>query len=469
MQRFWLSRDYPLARLRMKLPRNGLASLRLIAGIRLAVMRSHPASLLLVGYLSYMALGWAALSLPVAQASPQAGVDVLFLSVSAVSTTGLVTIDPGTDLTFFGQIVLLALFQIGGIGYMTLGSFALLTAEDRLSPVRRKMAKAAFSLPDGTPPGQFIRAVVLFTLICEVMGAAALYAFFSAEGVERPLWNAVFHAVSAFCTAGFSLNSDSLAAFRGHVGINLVIGALCFLGAVGFLVVVDAFRNVTGRTRRLGFTSKVILRLTLGFITIATLLLFASEPALAELAPWERLLAAFFQAVSASTTAGFNSVPLDVFAHSAMIVLLFLMIFGAAPSGTGGGLKTTTFAVLYGLVSSTLREREKVRFEKRKIPDDRIRVASTAFAYYFAMLCAALFLLGVTDPGIDFRALLFEAVSALGTVGLSIGATGELSPLGQCVVMVLMIAGRVGVLSFGLAVARRDASFTEVQDNELVL
>lgn len=438
-------------------------------GARATILRANPAKLLVFGYALYMLVGWALLSLPHAQSQPVAPIDNLFIAVSAVSTTGLVSIDPGTSYSLFGETILLLLIQAGGVGYMTIGSFAVLATQERLSPLREKVTRAAFSLPEDCRPANFIRTVILFTLICEAIGAAALWPFFVRAGVEAPLWSAVFHAISAFCTAGFSLNPTSFEAFRGHAGVNIVLSALSLLGAMGFLIVWDGWRNLTSRAIHLGFTSKVIVRMTTAFLLIGTSLLFVIEPTIASLEPGERLLAAFFQTMTATTTVGFNTHPIGGLGLASLLVLFFFMAIGASPSGTGGGLKTTTFAALLGLLRSTLKQRRRVRFFKRRVSMPRLQAAAASFFYFFVLLTVALFFLALTETGATFDALMFEAISALGTVGLSTGLTGELTVLGKLVIIVLMTAGRVGILSFGIALAMHDETDEEEADNELLL
>ncbi|MEO0773161.1 MAG: potassium transporter TrkG [Pseudomonadota bacterium] len=439
------------------------------AGARFAVLRISPAKLLLLGYSSYIILGWILLSLPFSQAVPVGSLDNLFIATSAVSTTGLVTVDPGSSHTFFGELVILALIQVGGLGYMTIGSFIVLSVTNALSPVRSKTTRRVLNLPEGISVRLFIVSVVTFTLVCEAVGAAALYPFFVAEGVANPGWSAIFHAVSAFCTAGFSLNSDSFEAFRDHTGINLVISSLSILGAMGFLIVLDVGRALTGRKAHLGFTSKIITRMTLMFLILGTALVFVVEPSIQTLGPNERLLTSFFQVMTASTTVGFNTHPISAMSSAILMVLFFLMVIGASPAGTGGGLKTTTFATLVGLVRSTVKGRDKVRFFKREIPFSGLQNATASLAYYLTIAMIAAFLLFLSEAGATFEVVLFEVFSAMSTVGLSMGLTGELSDLGKLLVIVLMTAGRVGILTFGIAIASHDESREEERDNELIL
>jgi len=247
------------------------------------------------------------------------------------------------------------------------------------------------------------------------------------------------------------------------------ISALSIFGAMGFLIIVDLWHTLMGRTRALGFTSKVIFRITVLFLAIGTIVVMVVEPGIAALPPEQRLMTAFFQVMTATTTVGFNTYPIGALSMAVILLMMFLMVVGASPAGTGGGLKTTSFAVLIGLVRSTLRGRDEVRFFKRRVRFGQLQTATASLTYYLGLLGVAFFCLLLTEPAADFAVLLFEALSAMGTVGLSMGVTGDLSPLGKVVVIVLMTAGRVGILTFGIALASRDESRREEQDNDLVM
>lgn len=437
-------------------------------GFQARLGRTPPAQLLLLGYLSYITLGWVLLCLPWAQAQPVQALDNLFISASAVSTTGLVTVDPGSAYTWLGELVILLLIQAGGLGYMTFSSFVLLASTRRLSQFRQGMAEAAFSLPPGFDAASFVKRTVLFTVAVELAGAALLAPILRAAGTPHWLWSALFHSVSAFCTAGFSLNANSFEGFTANVPLNLVISALSICGAVGFIVWVDLWENLTNRRQRLRFTSRVILLVTFWFLVVGTAILFLVEPALAHLPADERLLAAFFQTMTASTTVGFDTVPVGGMVSSSIVLLYFLMFFGASPAGTGGGLKSTTFSALWGIVRSTLKGRERVTMWSREIPLERLRIATASLIYYSAIAAVGIFLLCLTEPA-NFEALLFEALSALGTVGLSMGVTAGLTHLGKLTIIALMAIGRVGVITFGLAISLRDPTAEELADNQVAL
>ena len=331
------------------------------------------------------------------------------------------------------------------------------------------MLSADFSMPKAFALDEFVRGVVVFTLLAETLGALALWALFSAEGVEGALYQAVFHSISAFCTAGFSLFDTSLEAFAGNTGVNVVVAVLATLGAVGFIVAVDAWRVLAGRQRHLTTTSHIILRLTLLLTVAGTVALFLTEPDVTAPTPALRWQAAFFQAMTAMTTVGFNTVPIGELGAGALFVVMLLMVVGASPSGTGGGLKTTTLSAVYAVARSVLRGDPAVTYRGRRVPTDRVLAAVASFAFYVAVLVAGLLALAITETA-DFQALAFEATSALGTVGLSAGITGDLTVIGKLVIIGLMFAGRLGPLSFGSALfLRQEAEAPLDEELEVIL
>ena len=411
----------------------------------------HPVRLVALGYLSYIIFGWLILALPFGHATDLvSGLDALFTSASAVSTTGLATVSTGKDYNLLGQVFILILIQIGGIGYMTFGSFVALSRSATLSERRQQVGRTVFSLPGEFRIDKFIRSVISFTLIAEVAGALALYAAFSQSGIESPWWSAVFHSVSAFCTAGFGLYDDSFEQFRGNVSVNAILGILSYLGAIGFIVFVDGWRLLIGKASRLTLTSRIILVTTTWLSLASVLLFFVGEPSIQNLPPHERLTAACFQVMSSITTVGFNTIPVGSLSQASLLLLIVLMIVGASPAGTGGGLKTTTFTALFGVIRSSILGREKVTFWGKEIPDERIRVAVASLGFYGGTLILGCYLLALTES-LPFEELMFESASALGTVGLSTGITAQLTPLGKLILIALMVIGRLGPLAVGMA------------------
>jgi trk system potassium uptake protein TrkH len=429
----------------------------------------HPAKLVLLGYASYIIVGWLLLCLPFAQKAEGAGVlDHLFTATSAVSTTGLATLSVADNYTFFGQAVVLMLIQLGGIGDMTLGSFIVLARKPELSPARVGISKTVFSLPESFDVNQFIRGVIAFTLVIELAGAVALYLVFRAAGESAAPWSAVFHAVSAFCTAGFSLYNTSFEAFAGNFWLNVVIAALSYLGAIGFIVCLDFWNMLTGRATAMTLTSKVILWSTLWLAVGGTLLLFVSEPSIQAKPPDQRLLAAFFQAMTAMTTVGFNTIGIGALSKASVLLLIILMVIGSSPSGTGGGVKCTTFSAFLGVMRSAMRGDREVRFWNRPIPVERVWTAVGSLGFYLFALIIGTYLLEMTEAS-PFDQNFFEAASALGTVGLSMGITATLTSVGKVIVILLMYCGRLSPLTFGMALFGGPAPAAEEQDNDLAV
>lgn len=417
--------------------------------------RLDPSRLVVLGYLSYVLLGWALLCLPLSRrGAPVPALDHLFTAVSAMSTTGLATVSTADTYSRFGQAVILLLVQAGGLGYMTLGSFVVLAWSGRLSPLRVRVSGLALALPAGFEVAPFLRLMVGFTVLVEAAGTLALYLWvFAPRGLPDAAWLAVFHSVSAFCTAGFALFNDSFESFRADAALNLVLIALSYLGAVGFIVVADAWRSLSRHEATLTLTSKIILAGTALVSVAGTALFGAFEPLLQTLPPGERWLAAWFQVVSAGTTVGFNTVPIGHLAAPAGFLLGLVMVVGAAPAGTGGGLKITTFTALWAELMAVLRRQDRPRFFGREIPESRRRTAVAGAFFYGLVLAAGSYALALTENA-PFADLMFEAASALGTVGLSRGLTGTLTPEGKAVVIALMFVGRAGPLALALAFSR---------------
>jgi len=413
-----------------------------------------PVKLVVLGYLSYMLVGFLLLCLPISQGQKHIRcLDNLFTSVSAVSTTGLVTVATN-QYSIFGQIVIAALIQLGGIGYMTLGSFVILSRGRDLSDLRSGISETVFSLPGGFRIDKFVRSVVIFTLVVEFFGAMVLYFVFRSGDVGCPLWCSIFHSVSAFCTAGFGLFSNSFELYSGNFWLNLIIGLLSLIGAMGFIVLVDVWRRLIGKIEHITFTSKIIIRMSIVLLVIGTFLLLITEPAVRTMAAEKRLMVCAFQSMTAMTTVGFNTVPIDSLANSSLLILVFLMIIGASPSGTGGGIKSTSFTAVVALVKSALRQEREVRLMGRRVPSYRLRAAMATVAFYLFVLIWGIFALTLTESK-PFKDLFFETASALGTVGLSTGITSSLSNLGKIITCLLMFVGRVGPLAFAIALVER--------------
>jgi trk system potassium uptake protein TrkH len=416
---------------------------------------TDPIRVVILGYLSYVLVGWALLCLPISQAV--AGIpalDHLFMATSAMSTTGLTTVSTADSYTFFGELVILLLIQAGGLGYMTLGSFMMLAIAGRLSSVHQRVSGTTLSLPAGFDLRQFVRLMVFFTLAVEAAGALVLYlTVFAPRGVTEPVWQSVFHSVSAFCTAGFGLFNDSFESYRGDRWLNLVLITLSYLGAIGFIVVTDVWHALTRPAARVTLTTKIILLSTACISLVGTVLFFFDEPSVQALPLGERWLVSWFQVMTASTTVGFNTVPIGGLSAGSLFLLLIVMMIGASPSGTGGGLKTTTFTALWAVMSAVIRRRHDPVFLGREIPETRVRLAVAAFLFYCLTLATGIYAISLVESAL-LTDLMFECASALGTVGLSRGITGSLTAWGKLIIILLMFLGRLGPLALGMAFFR---------------
>mgnify|MGYP005839789449 CR=1 FL=1 len=351
---------------------------------------------------------------------------------------------------------------------MTVGSFLILSRQRDLSPARSAVGQMVFSLPAGFRVDKFIRSVIGFTLVIEAAGAVALYAAFWRAGVEDGVWSSIFHSISAFCTAGFSLRNDSFESLSGDYWVQAILGTLSYLGAMGFIVCVDCWRYVRGKVRAVTLTTKIILGCTFWMSAIGTALLYLGEPSLRGLAPDQRLLAAFFQCMTAITTVGFNTVGIAGLSKASLLLIIVLMVIGASPSGTGGGVKCTTLSAFAGVMRSAIRGETEVAFWGRTIPLERIWIACASLGLYLSMLVLGTHLLELTEAS-SFEKNFFEAASALGTVGLSMGITSSLSALGKLIVIALMAVGRLGPMTLGAALFWRRPEEHNLSDADLAV
>lgn len=427
----------------------------------------HPAKILVLGYLMYSIIGCFILSLPICHSKPIALLDNYFTAISAASTTGLATVDIGTQYNLLGQMVILLLVQLGGIGYMTFSSFIVLCTSQKLSAYRKKVGASSFPLPKDFSVQEFIFSVVIFSFLCELIGAILLGVIFWHNGVENWLWSGIFHSTSAFCTAGLSIFTDGFVPFQDSIPCNIVIDILALLGSLGFIVLIDFYKVSTGRKEALSFTTRVILVTTCFFLIIGTVLFFGLEHLSTEFSPFREWLVGSFQTISAMTTTGLNSIDIGTLSPSILILLAFLSTFGSAPSGTGGGLKNTTFATLVPFVKNTLKGQPTTLWH-HTISINRIKIATVAFIYYVFSVSIALFILSISEkhPILD---IFFEAANALNNSGLSTGITDELSSFGKMFIALLMLMGRVGVLTFGVAISsQKDEKLFPYKKAELI-
>ena len=435
--------------------------------MRLSRRQLSPAQLLALSLLGLIGLGTLLLLLPFASArQPLTIVQALFTSTSAVCVTGLINIDTGSDLSRFGQIVVLVLIQAGGLGYMAITTVVAAAIGRQLSVQERLTLQEALNVQTMEGLIRFVITVFKLTLTFELVGAAVLTIAWTSEmGIVRAAYFGLFHAVSAFNNAGFSLFSDSLIRYRGDWVVNLVIVTLVICGGLGFVVLTELGRRRTGA--RFSIHTRLVLTMTALLITFGTAVVFVLERVnprtLGPLAIDEALLAAFFQAVT-PRTAGFNTVNMADLSLPTLFVIMILMFIGAAPGGTGGGVKVTTFGITVAALWATVRGMtEPVIFRRRLNPTLVARAFFLSLIAFLAINMVAALLL-ITEAR-DLLPTLFETISAFGTVGLSMGETrsplslsGHFTSIGQLLVAASMFMGRIGPLTLAVALARRRAS-----------
>ncbi len=412
-----------------------------------------PQQNLFYGFLTYVLGGFILLSLPWLQKESAPLLDHLFIATSAVSTTGLVTISVFDTYNIGGQLVVMILFQLGGIGYLTFTTFMILSTTRRITHWHRNLLKSEFTLPVTIKIKDFLKSVILFTLIMEVLGTILFLIAFMQEGksFSEAIWISIFHSISAFCTAGFSLFNSGFTEYVDNSFINFIISFLAIGGSLGFIVVTDFILWFKKKSHKLSFTTKIIF---IGFLLLLSFgfgFFYFLEPTVADLQGKERFLAAFFQSMTAMTTVGFNTVDFGSFVLPMLLVTTFLMYIGASPSGTAGGMKITTLTAVFSIMKSRIRGSKKITFLGKTIPFERLYIATSSFIFYTTIIFFGTFLLTFSES-FEFEKILFEVASALGTVGLSTGITGSLSSVGKSVIILLMFIGRLGVLTFGLAI-----------------
>lgn len=434
--------------------------------MRLASRRS-PAQLLVAGIVGLIAVGTLLLWLRVSAArAPLSLLDAFFTATSAVCVTGLIVVDTPADLSLFGQIVVLLLIQAGGLGYMTITTVVAVALGRQLTIHERLTLQEALNVESMEGLIRFALTVLKLTLLFELGGAAVLAARWIGEmGVARAAYFGLFHSVSAFNNAGFALFSDSLVRYRGDWVVNLVISALLICGGLGFVVLTELGRFKRGR--RLSVHTRLVLTLSATLIAGATLLILVLERqnprTLGGLGAGEALLAAFFQAV-APRTAGFNTIDIGAMLPASLFVLMLLMFIGAAPGGTGGGVKITTFGITVAALWATVRGVTEPTVFKRRLPPSVVARAFLIALISFLALNGIAALLLATERR-DLLRTLFETTSAFGTVGLSMGEpgsslslAGHFSRVGKLLVIAMMVMGRVGPLTLAVAVARGGAA-----------
>lgn len=421
-----------------------------------------PTRLFVASFILLIVTGTLALMLPAAASHERLRfVDAFFISASSVCVTGLSTIDIGKDLSLAGQLITLALFQMGGLGIITFSIVLFALMGRGISFKGREIAQSTFMHSPSRDFYLIIKRVLRYTLVIEGAGMILLFIRFL---FDFPPWQALYHAlynaVSAFNNCGLSLFSDSLTRYQDDILVNVTIMMLIILGGIGFIVLHELMDKFRGRRKKLSLHTKIVLVTTAALILLGSACIFFMERhnVLVGASLKTAVLISFFQSTVART-AGFNTVDIGVLTNSTILLLLFLMFIGASPGSTGGGVKTTSFAILCLLVVNRMRGNENVNIANRTIPSELVdRTISIIFAsaIIIGVITASLLLFSTSEGATlakrsEFVQYIFETFSAFGTVGLSMGVTSKLNDMQKYMIILMMFIGRIGPLTLAFA------------------
>ncbi len=420
--------------------------------ITLKRRRLSSSQIILLGFLGVIASGTILLMLPWARAGAGSApfLDALFTATSATCVTGLITNDTATYWSVFGQIVILCLIQVGGLGVITVAIFITKLSGRKIGLMQRSTMQEAIAAPQMGGIVRMTGFILKMVVVIEALGAAALLPAMIPEfGIVRGIWYAVFHSISSFCNAGFDLMGvkepySSLTSYTGDVAVNVIVMVLIVVGGIGFLTWDDVKRN-RFHLRRYRMQSKVVLTVTAVLIVLPAVFFYWKEfgmPGWEDMSVGERILASFFQSVT-TRTAGYNTVDLTQLTQSGQMIMILLMLIGGSPGSTAGGMKVTTFAVLFATAVAVFRRRPNAHIFGRRIPNDTAHYAATVLILYLSLFLAGGIFIGCAE-NMPIVPALFEAASAIATVGVTLGITPDLCAASKVVLIILMFLGRVG-------------------------
>lgn len=434
----------------------------------------NPVRILAIGYLIVIAVGVIMLSLPISinPGIELTFIDILFTATSAATITGLVVVNTGETFTLFGQLVIMLLFQIGAIGFMTLTTVIAIILGKHISLKERLVLQSAFNQLSYSGIVRLTLIVIVFTLLIEAVAAVILFLRWLPEmGTGQALYYGVFHAISGFANAGFDLFPNSLQQYTGDLTVNLTIISLFVIGGFGFTVLVDIYVK-KGKFDRLSLHSKLILTLSLILGVFGFLIVFIFEynnPATMQgFSLKERLLASLFQGLT-PRSAGFSTIEIGDMNPITLFVTKVLMFIGGGPGSNAGGIKLTTFGTLLVVVYTLMRGREDFNVFGRRLPQHLVNksIAIIIIGFGAVFLISSILLITENAP---FDVVMFEVISAFATVGLSAGLTPDLSPLGKLIISITMFIGRIGplTLAFALSVKRKKTGVKYIEEDVIV-
>jgi len=422
--------------------------------------------ILFIYFLTLIVVGFLLLILPTSGKSHSIPIlDALFTAVSAVCVTGLSTI-PTDQFSHSGQIIILLLIQSGGLGFITFSTIYLFFPGSRFSFSNMALIQEYYGSEHIQKPKKVVRRILGVTFLIEFAGIIIIYAGMMRQGVDQPLFSSIFHGISAFCNAGFSLYPDSLTRFRTNPLVMTGVSIMIVTGGMGFMVLWNLFRKVRSpRKIRLRYHTKVMILCT-GILLLSGFLIyyFVERHRLFNgMATKDAMAAAFFQSIT-TRTAGFNTVDQARFSSPSYILNIMLMLIGGGSGSTAGGLKVTTAFLLFMIMFRGIDDHGEIPFLRRRISGDLLNRASLYFMKAMMILVASVFLICLFESfrwsgSFGFQEILFECVSALGTVGLSMGITSDLGELSKVVLICTMFAGRIGLFSIIIPVVRPETIY----------
>lgn len=420
-----------------------------------------PPKILVLGFAIIIFIGACLLTLPIATEDGNGlpFLNAVFTATSATCVTGLIVVDTGDTFTMFGEIVILALIQIGGLGFMTFATLLFLLLGKKISLKERLLLKEAFNNISMAGLVKLVKRILLFTALIELIGGLILSIRFSFDmPIGKAIYFGFFHSISNFNNAGFDLMGgfQGLTAYVADPFVVLTICALITIGGLGFIVMNELYEY--RETKRLSVHSKIVLLATVILTVGSTLLIFLFEysnsKTIGDLTGMGKILGSFYQAVT-PRTAGSNTLPIGDLTHSTLFLTILLMFIGAGSGSTAGGIKITTFAVLAATLWAQIRGKEDVVLFRRRIVIETILKALTVAMCGMVIVVFVTIFLSITEQKHSFMMYLFEATSAFGTVGLSMGLTPELTPAGRILIILTMFAGRLGPLTIAFAITKR--------------
>ncbi len=429
------------------------------------INKMEPTQIMVMGFALVIFIGAILLNMPISTKTGESigFLDALFTSTSAVCVTGLVAVDTSTYWSFFGQLIIITLIQIGGLGFMTVTTLFALIIKKRINLRERLLIQESLNQIDLSGLVKLTRYILLTTFLIEGTGALILSTVFIPQfGLYKGIWYSVFHGISAFCNAGFDLMGvvsgpfSSLTSYVNNFTITITISLLIILGGIGYPVILDVIKNK--KLSKLNLHSKIVIFSTVTLILFGMVFIFALEfnnpQTLGNLSFGGKILASFFQSVTLRT-AGFNTIDLGLMRECSIFLMIILMFIGASPASTGGGIKTTTIATLVLTVKSFIFQKQDIEIYERRISELTVKKSLGVFFIGLTVVVTGTLIISITDPDFSILEVGFEVVSAVATVGLSIGGSPNLSILGKIFIIMFMFIGRVGSLTIFMALTSR--------------